>query len=94
MVWKEIDGIKTLVFKEEGSPWGEYYDGRFGYIVAGHHAQKDGIAKYYSHCVNIDTACYHTGKLSAQTFTADGNLDELIQVTGKPLKQGFKPTKN
>jgi predicted phosphodiesterase len=52
--------------------WHEEYDGRFGYICAGHDAQKDGVAKFYKYSCNIDTACYYTGVLTCQEFNESG----------------------
>jgi predicted phosphodiesterase len=75
------DGSKILKAKKEGKPWHIFYDGRFGFIASGHHAQKDGIVKEYPHSCNLDTACYHTGILSAQVFSDKGK-EQLIQVTG------------
>lgn len=63
--------------------WHDVYDGRFGYIVSGHFAQKDGVVKYYSYSCNIDSGCYVSGVLSAQIFD-DRGLNDLITVTGRP----------
>lgn len=79
------NGKKDLKPEKIGRPWGEFYDGRFGYICAGHDAQKDSIPKFWSHCCNIDTAVYATGILTAQVFSEFGR-EELIQVTGKAAK--------
>lgn len=85
--WKEIDGVQTLVkAKEGGSSWHEIYCGRFGYIAAGHAAQKDGLAKYYKYSCNLDSAVYETGILTAQVFNSDGSLGEKITVSGTAAK--------
>ena len=77
---------KYLTFSEkQGTNWHEFYDGRFGYICAGHAAQKDGIPKYYKHSCNVDTSCYSTGILTCQVFNSSG-LDETIYAYGIPSK--------
>lgn len=85
---KTINGKTVLGAERQGPSWHEVYDGRFGYICAGHDAQKDGKVKYYKYSCNIDTACYHTGILTCQTFDQKG-LVESIQAYGIP--SGFKP---
>lgn len=87
LVWQHIDGEKCLVkARDGGRSWHEIYDGRFGYIVAGHVSQKDGLAKFYNYSCNLDTGVYETGKLSAQVFLPNGNLGRLIEATGTPKK--------
>lgn len=76
------DGIRVMKPAREGVVWHEKYCGRFGYIVSGHNAQKDGIPKYYDYSCNIDTACYHTGKLIAQEITEKGTLGEALVAQG------------
>lgn len=87
LIWKEIDGERCLVkARDGGKSWHEIYNGRFGYIVAGHASQKDGVAKFYNYSCNLDTAVYETGKLTAQVFLPNGNLGKLIETTGTPRK--------
>lgn len=87
LVWKEENGKKVLVKKREGGiSWHELYTGKFGYIVSGHAAIKEGMPKFYNFSCNIDSACYETGILSCQIFTEDGKLGQLIQVSGKAAK--------
>lgn len=87
LVWKKINGVDTLVkAREGGKSWHETYDGKFGYVAAGHHPNKDGQPKYYNFSCNLDCAVFETGVLSAQIFTPEGNLGELITVTGTPFK--------
>lgn len=50
--------------------WHEIYDGRFGFVIAGHIHQEDGIPKVYKHSMNIDTACFKTKKLTAALVTS------------------------
>lgn len=86
---KDDEGNITFVPKKEGKVWHEYYDGRFGYIISGHHAQKDGIPKFYNYSCNLDSAVYHTGKLSVQEFTKDGR-GELLTFTCQPKYPDLK----
>lgn len=75
---KIVDGKKIFYpAKPNGKVWHEKYDGRFGYIISGHNSQKDGIPKFYDYSCNIDTACYHTGKLTAIIYGAQGREDLL-----------------
>lgn len=67
---------------EKGVNWHEIYNARLGYMICGHSAQRDGIAKFYKYSCNIDTCVYNTGILSAQVFSEKGK-EELIQVKGK-----------
>lgn len=91
--WKEdSDGNRFLEQEKPGGvSWHEVYDGRFGYVAAGHAPQKDGVIKYYSHSCNVDTACYETGILSCQIFSTKG-LEDSIQIEGKAanIGDGFK----
>lgn len=83
LIWTiDSDGKKSLKPEKIGRPWGELYDGRYGYIINGHDSQKDGVPKFYKHSCNIDTSVYSTGILTAQTFSEFGR-EELIQITGK-----------
>ena len=83
LIWTKDDaGNKKLTRKMPGVNWHELYDGKLGYIVAGHNSQKDGIPKYYRYSCNLDSRVYETGKLSCQIFKTDGTLGQLIQTTG------------
>jgi predicted phosphodiesterase len=87
LIWKDIDGVSTLVkSKTGGNAWHQKYDGRFGYIVSGHAAQKDGEAKFYKFSCNLDSAVYETGILTAQIFEEDGSLGKIIRVKGVAKK--------
>ena len=91
LIWKEINGIKTLVPAEpNGKSWHLFYSGQFGYIASGHDAQYDGLAKYYDFSCNLDSAVFDTGILTGQIFTSEGKLGETITVTGT----AFKPKLN
>ena len=91
LVWKKINGVDTLVkAREGGQSWHLEYDGRFGYVAAWHAPNKDGKPKFYNFSCNLDCAVFETGVLSAQIFTAEGNLGELVTVTGT----AFKPKLN
>lgn len=86
LVWtKDQLGKDQLVPAKLGPVWHEVYDGRFGYIVSGHDAQKDGIPKFYNFSCNIDTACYYTGRMTCQVFGSAGR-EELITALG-PAKR-------
>lgn len=80
--WILENGKKTLKPKCSGCAWHEMYDGRFGYIISGHEAQKDGIPKFYKYSCNVDTSVYTTGILTAQVYSENGK-DNLIQTKGK-----------
>lgn len=85
--WIEENGIKKLVKEKEGGcSWHEVYDGRFGYIASGHAACLDGKAKFYKYSSNLDSAVFETGILSAQIFSDEGKLEDLITVSGKAAK--------
>lgn len=77
---------EEFIPKAPGRSWHEEYDGRFGYICAGHDPQKDGKPKYYKYSCNIDTAIFETGILSSQLFNSNG-LDKLIQVSGPAFRK-------
>ncbi len=84
--WIEEDGKKILVEeKPNGTSWHQLYDGRFGYVFSGHQQQLDGIPKFYNHSCNLDTACYMTGILTAQTFSSIGR-GETIQISGTAVR--------
>lgn len=86
LVWKFQDGKKRLVQEIKGNSWHELYDGRFGYAVAGHAAQKDGLAKFYTYSANIDSGVYETGILSCLEITSEGKRGKLIKVEGRAKK--------
>jgi predicted phosphodiesterase len=79
---KIVDGRKITYMSKKGEVWHKKYDGRFGYIISGHNSQKDGVPKFYNYSCNIDTACYHTGKLTAIIYGERGRED-LLTFTGK-----------
>lgn len=84
LIWKEDKGVKYLEpAKPGGITWHKSYDGRFGYVAAGHDPQDDGIAKFYEHSCNLDTSVFTTGKLTAQIFSQKG-LEDLVVVEGTP----------
>lgn len=87
LVWqKSSDGkTKLLPEKQGGQAWHKSYDGRFGYIISGHDAQKDGVPKFYNYSCNIDTSVYTTGVMTAQVFSEHGK-DQLIMVSGPAKK--------
>lgn len=87
--WVPIKGSTTnekelRPAKEEGRSWHTIYDGRFGYIAAGHEPLKDGKPRYFNYSCNVDTACYCTGILTSQVFNSKGR-GNLISVTGPAL---------
>lgn len=87
LLWKNIDGEKVLVkAKEGGKFWADLYDGRFGFVAAGHSPNKDGKPKYYNYAVNLDCGVFETGQLVGQIFTSEGKLGEQITVSGTPFK--------
>ena len=87
LVWIDDNGTKKLVKKYDGGKcWHEIYDGRFGYIIAGHAAQKDGQPKFYNYSANIDVGVYDTGLLCGQVFDDQGKLGETIIVSGLAAK--------
>lgn len=80
---KKVDGKKFYYPADPDSKlWHEIYDGRFGYIISGHQAQRDGIPKFYNYSCNLDTACYNTGKLTAMVYGENGR-EEILTFTGK-----------
>lgn len=91
LIWKNVGtGRRELVFARPGKNWHEVYDGRFGYVAAGHDAQKDGKAKFYQHSCNLDSAVFSTGILSCQIFNESG-LDQFISVSG-PIPPSYVRT--
>lgn len=87
LVWTKINGVNTLVkAREGGQSWHEVYQGELGFVAAGHDPQKNGKPKYYNFSCNLDCAVFETGILSAQIFTTEGKLGELITVSGVPFK--------
>lgn len=80
MIWKtENDRKKLVKAKDNGIDWHKLYDGRFGYVVAGHASQVDGIPKFYNYSANIDTEAFNTGLLTAFVTDFDGNRDKIEQ---------------
>lgn len=85
--WVSVDGVKVIKPEKPGGiSWHEKYDGRFGYIAAGHEPLKDGKPKFYNYSCNVDTACYQTGIMTAQVFSERG-LEDLHLVEGKSKRQ-------
>jgi hypothetical protein len=85
--WVVVEGERQLVkSREGGTSWHNLYDGRFGYVVAGHHPQKDGIPKFYNNSCNIDSGVYETGILHGQIINSNGELGNLIKTIGEPFK--------
>jgi UDP-2,3-diacylglucosamine pyrophosphatase LpxH len=90
MVWKkDKENKKFLELEKPGKKWHEVYDGRFGYIISGHDAQRNGVPKFYNYSCNIDTCCYQTGILTCLIYGSNGQ-EELITATGpaaRPLEE-------
>lgn len=82
MIKLEWVGNELQPAKPGGVVWHELYDGRFGYIVAGHEPIKDGKPRFYNYSCNIDTACYCTGIMTCQIMSENGR-DNLYSVEGK-----------
>ncbi len=82
MIKLEWFGDELRPTKPGGVAWHETYDGRFGYVVAGHEPLKDGKPKFYNYSCNIDTACYCTGIMTCQVLS-DKGLDTLYSVDGR-----------
>lgn len=87
LIWKKRPGEKDQLEDKVpgGKSWHLTYDGRLGYIAAGHDPQKDGVSRCYNYSCNLDTAVYHTGILTGRVFSENG-LEDLIQINGKPAK--------
>lgn len=84
------NGIISLEpVKPNGVTWHKSYDGRFGYVIAGHDAQKDGIPKFYKNSCNIDTAVFQTGKLTGVLVGKNG-IEEVITIEGKPVNPNYR----
>ena len=81
MIKLEWFGDELRPAKPGGAAWHEMYDGRFGYIVAGHDAQKDGVPKFFDFSCNIDSSVYTTGKLTAQIISSAGR-EKLVIIDG------------
>lgn len=60
--------------------WHQVYDGRLGFIVAGHEGNPEGKICWYPNSACIDTAVFKTGILSALQISQDSK--EIIQVKG------------
>lgn len=69
---------------EDQIPWGQVYDGRFGYMFCGHSPQFTGEPLFWPYACNVDTGCYKTGVLSCQIFSEKG-LEDLIQIKNDDL---------
>lgn len=84
--WVMKDGKKDLVkSREGGDTWHNLYDGRFGYVIAGHHPHLDG-PKFYKNSCNIDTGVFQSGILCGQIINIDGSLGQLLKIKGEPFK--------
>ena len=78
----KTDGDKKMMMPaSKGVKWHEVYDGRFGYILAGHDSIKTGVPKFYSNSANLDSAVYVTGRLTVQMFDENG-LGDLLFFDG------------
>jgi hypothetical protein len=85
MVKKEVDGVFKFVERSVGKSWHELYDGRFGYIIAGHDPQEDGIPKFYNYSANIDTCVFKTGLLTGLIYSSKGKED-IVQFSGESFE--------
>lgn len=77
---------KYLTKAKQGTFWHELYDGRLGYIFAGHSQQENGKPTFYKYSCNLDTAVFDTGILTCQVVKSNGALGETIQVSGVARK--------
>jgi len=81
--WVDIDGVKTLVKEKPGVLWHELYDGRFGFVISGHDANRQfGEARYYNYSCNLDSAVYSSGNLSILIIDGFGNIKTKDVIHG------------
>lgn len=69
--------------KPGGVSWHDVYDGRFGYVIAGHQPHHDG-PKFYNYSCNLDCGVFNTGKQVGIIFGSEGKED-IVESYGKPL---------
>ncbi len=69
--------------------WSELYDGREGFIVAGHHPFPE--PKIESHAIDIDTGCVYGGKLTAALFehTGKGYDTEGVRFVTEEAREDY-----
>jgi len=69
--------------------WSEIYDGKEGFVVAGHHPfPEPKISKY---AMDIDTGCVYGGKLTAAVFRMDkqGVDTKGFTLVSEPAKRNY-----
>lgn len=69
--------------KPNGVLWHDIYDGRFGYVIAGHQPNYDG-PKFYNYSCNLDCGVFNTGKQVGIIFGSNG-LEKIYETYGNPL---------
>lgn len=82
---KTNNGQKLIPTEPNGKPWHLFYDGRLGYVISGHDAQKDGIPKFYNYSCNIDTSVCTTGILTCLMYSDSGRGD-IVSTIGPAFR--------
>lgn len=74
--WDEVSGDLEIAFisnfKQINKPWHTSYNGRFGYILSSHPANKNKDIEKYTHSISLDTDAYETDKVAVQEYSKNG----------------------
>ena len=79
----KLENDVWVPMKSGGVVWHEVYDGRFGYVIAGHQPNHDG-PKFYNYSCNLDCGVFNTGKQVGLVFGCNGK-EAMFESYGKPL---------
>jgi hypothetical protein len=64
--------VSFITEANEKKNWHKSYDGRLGYILSSHPANKEPKVQHYKYSSSLDTLCYETNILAVQEFTHKG----------------------
>lgn len=67
-------------------PWGEWYDGREGFVFFGHEPQRSLAPAIYPHAMGLDTGAVFGGFLTAAVVVEGRREAEVVQV---PAHQSY-----
>lgn len=74
--WGEVNSDLEISFITEVTSikksWHKLYNGRFGYVVSSHLANKDNKVEIHKHSISLDTNAHESDVVAVQEFTKNG----------------------
>ena len=85
---KDVSG-QMVELGHEGDatrPWGDWYDGREGFVFYGHSPQRNGLPAFHSHAMGLDTGAVFGGRLTAAIVDQKPLLPKVLSFQARTPK--------